>query len=69
MSNFKVELRWVLNTESTQFFCVTLCAPRAREHVHMPFYEATCQNLLLGTLPTLEQIQSQITMVSKLRIG
>ena len=36
--------------------------------MHVPFYEGTCQNLLLGTLPTLEQLQSQITMGSDYRI-
>ncbi len=44
-------------------------APRVRGHVHVPFYEGTCQNLLLGTLLTLEQLQNQITMGSELRIG
>ena len=44
-------------------------APRARGHVHVPFFEGTCQNLIWGTLATLEQLQSQITMVTELRIG
>ncbi len=45
------------------------CAPRARGHVHLPFYEGTCQKLLLGTLPTIEQLQSQITMGSEHQIN
>ena len=44
-------------------------APHARGHVHVPFFEGTCQNLIWGTLATLEQLQSQITMVTELRIG
>ena len=44
-------------------------APRARGCPHVPFYEGTCQNLIWGTLATLEQLQSQITMVTELRIG
>ena len=80
-SNFKVQLRWLPLTESTQIFFVWLrvCliylgnnmphAPRARGCPHVPFYEGMCQNLIWGTLATLEQLQSQITMVTELRIG
>ena len=42
--------------------------PRARGHVHVPFYEGTSQNLLRETGVTLEQLQSGITMVSDDRI-
>ena len=37
-------------------------------HVHVPFYEGTCQNLLKATGGTLEQLQSGITMASDYRI-
>ena len=37
-------------------------------HVHVPFYEGMCQNLLIATGGTLEQLQSGITMASDDRI-
>ena len=43
-------------------------APCARGHVHVPFYEGTCQNLLRVTGGTLEQLQSRIMMASDDRI-
>ncbi len=43
--------------------------PHACGYVHVPFYEGTSQNLLWGTLANLEQLQSQITMDSELKIG
>ena len=64
-NNFKVELQWLPLTESTQIFlCDSVCllyvsdnmsrAPRARGHVHVPFYEGTCQNLFSVTGGSLE---------------
>ena len=43
-------------------------APHARGHMHVPFYEGTCQNLLGATGETLEQLQSGIMMASDDRI-
>ena len=49
MSNFKVELRWLPLTESTQIFvCDSVCVSSTWWtmchvlHMHVPFYEGTC---------------------------
>ncbi len=43
-------------------------APHARGHMHVPFYEGMCQNLLRATGETLKQLQSGITVASDDRI-
>ena len=57
-SNFKVELRWLLLTESTQIFlCDSVCVSSTwvttchvpHVHVNVLFYEGTCQNLFSAT--------------------
>ena len=56
-----------VNQIDSNFLCDSVCVSSMWVtmchvlHVHMPFYEGTCQNLLWGTLATLEQLQSQRT--------